>query len=214
MADGDILTEDSTQTGGSGVIKGKEKYAWKTPAAAPTMPAVWWSSPEMAALGLYGFTPTRQAASQTCGVAFHVLNHAMTCTGAKFYWKRGSADRTVRLKLWEITHADGFSSGTELANVDVNVTADGVYSGAWTGVALTANKKYLVSMWETSGTDYTRVAAVGGDAAKGVPSWPFPMGPFLLMSRTDRYTAGNNFPLSGGGSELFPIVPVISALAL
>lgn len=114
---------------------------------------LWWSPVDVyVASGGLALT----AGNYTSGVIFRFVRN-VTVLGARFYWHGGAA-ATIRVKLWD-------PAGTQLKTQDVAVSGAGVYTtttwtptscGVCTGSGYT--RGYMFSMWETTGTNYTRIA--------------------------------------------------------
>jgi hypothetical protein len=98
-------------------------------------------------------SPTPQSGTITVCSQF-LLFSAVTSVGCRF-WYPGTPDPAViRCKLWRA------SDGALLATVDVPVTAARIYIGKWANVPLLAYTNYEISMFETSGTNFYRGAAI------------------------------------------------------
>jgi hypothetical protein len=156
--------------------------------------------------------------NQTTGV-FYWACKAMSVTGVRFYWKRNANDRTVNVAIWSVTTS---TTGTKLNNIDVAVTASGVYTGTFgSPVSISANTRFCVTVWEKSGAEYTG-GLHGGSATFDLPvlglsaSPEAMVGPYLMLM-TNRVGGSNAFPNAAAaalGDIFYPIEPVVSTITL
>lgn len=165
---------------------------------------LWWSPVDYFVAS--GGAPALVGGSFTVGTGFQV-NQSQVLTGVRFYWP-GAPAVTIRCKLWN-------AAGVELASVDVVTAGAGKYSGSFaTPQTLTTiaslTTRYKVSIWETSGTSYTRW---GGSISPAIyPVLPTFGSPSMFWKTFAQWAAGNAHP--GGdntGVEWFPVEPVFSA---
>jgi len=142
-------------------------------------------------------SPSTSAGSNTTGIDF-VFTENATVTGVKFYWAGGSAV-TIRCKLWTLADT------TQQKTVDVNVSSAGIYTGTFSS-SYSASPwiRYNVSMWETSGTNYTKFTDANGIQ----PVFPFICGQHIIIMHTRKYASGDSFPSVVSGSENYPTQPV------
>jgi hypothetical protein len=142
-------------------------------------------------------SPSTSAGSYTTGINFTLTSNA-TITGIKFYWAGGSAV-TIRCKLWTI------SDSTQQKTVDVAVSAVGTYTGTFSSsYSATAWVRYNVSIWETSGTNYTKFS----DGNNLQPVFPYIMGQHIIMLNPKMYSSGDAIPATAAGSENYAVQPV------
>ncbi len=201
VSDGDVLTVDSTAPGGSGTVEGQTKFSWLPPSGGGGAAVnIQYSLVNLAGTG-FG-TIDNGAGNQTVGSAYYMLEDSVI-DGVRVYWKRNASDRTLNLAIWTFSTA---TTGTQVANVDVAVTASGVYSGTFgSPVPITAGTRIMITMWEKTGAEYTAGQASGVITFdKCIPG--FSTQPCCLIGSNVVYMAGR-----AGGANAFPDAP-ISAL--
>lgn len=165
---------------------------------------LWWSPVDYFVAS--GGAPALVAGNFTVGTGFQV-NQSQTLIGVRFYWP-GAPAVTIRCKAWN-------GAGVELASVDVITSGAGKYSGLFAtpqtlAVIASLTQRYKVSIWETTGTSYTRW---GGSIAPAIyPVLPNFGSPSMFWKTFAQFAAGNAHP--GGdnaGVEWFPVEPIFSA---
>ncbi len=165
---------------------------------------LWWSPVDYFVAS--GGAPALVAGNFTVGTGFQV-NTTQIVTGVRFYWP-GAPAVTIRCKLWN-------GAGVEMASVDVATSGAGKYSGAFASaqslaVIASLTQRYKVSIWETTGANYTRW---GGSVSPAIyPALPNYGSQGMFWKTFAQFAAGNAHP--GGdntGVEWFPVEPIFSA---
>ena len=111
--------------------------------------------------GLGGVGTT--SASETMAVGFGATQAGHYCGGVRGYWA-GSAT-TLKASLWN-------AAGSRVTSATLAVTGAGTYSIPFASAqAITAGAPYAVSVWDTSGSQYTYF--------NGSNTGTDPLGPFL-----------------------------------
>jgi hypothetical protein len=142
---------------------------------------------------------TSAAASRTTGAPFAV-RILCTITGATFRTGIATNPHTMRVKLWN-------PAGTSVATVDVVCAGAGQYTGvfssAYTVPAAYVGDVFRISVWETTGTDYSYCSA-----APSVPA-PGAVGRAYYVQTPNVYAAGDANPTTTHASQWYVIDPTI-----
>jgi hypothetical protein len=213
-SNGDVLTRDSAQPGGSGELAGEGKWAWKPPAGIGLGTVA--LSFSLVGIALAGIAATSNASGNQTAGAMYYATQPLTITGGRFYWKRNATDRVVNLKLWSVLTA---TTGTALTNVDVPVTASNAYTGIFPGaVVLPASTRFMITIWEKSGAEYTgglhSVGATFDTCVPGLlpaPSMLVGQNLVLVASRVGGANAFPNASPTALGDVFYPVEPLIAA---
>ena len=103
----------------------------------------------------------------------------------------------MTFKLWN-------AAGSLLATSSpVTVSANGIYSGSWVGVSLSAFAVYYVSAHAATG--YTFLSS----PVPNVPAVPFVGGNGIVWLSLNNYFSSDGFPSATSGSQVFPVEPII-----
>ena len=156
-----------------------------------------------------GTAPAEAAGSFTTGCSF-VPTRSCTVTGVRFY-KAGGTSRTYRAVLWN-------NAGTVLQSKDVATTAAGLYTAVFDTPQVIAQEaggtaRYKVSIWETTGTVYTRIGSntpcYMPSTSAGLPL-PFLCGRSTLIVHPGAFGVGNTNPTTEAANERYPVEPVVT----
>lgn len=124
-----------------------------------------------------------------------------TVTGARFGWSTTS--QTVKCELWDV------SSTTSVASGSVSTTGTGVklcvFSSSFAITGANVGKRYRISTWETSGTNYTNIT---DPAVIPIPN----AGSMVQNSSSVQgdgrfYASGDAFPSNSAGAGSYPVEP-------
>jgi hypothetical protein len=136
------------------------------------------------------------AGNWTFGIKFRPMTTGKSCSGVRFYWS-GNQARTVKCRLW--------AGGVSQANVDVNVTTTGWYTGTFASpVALDTFTDYFATIWETSGTEYPSMR----NTQNIIGTAPWRLRDYLVIVHAIAI-AGDNEPnaaQTGFSSEIEPVL--------
>jgi hypothetical protein len=163
-------------------------------------PQVSWSPVDIFQTG----TVTEQAGNFTVGTGF-TAQAQLTITGVRTYWA-GATTQTLKASLWT-------SGGIRLAIGTLIVSAAGVYTipftSAYTMLSTDKDALLYVSIWETSGTNYTRTTQA---SVANIPAQPFIAGPYLTLTTFHTFIANDAVPTTNSGTEYYMVEPVFSGI--
>ncbi len=225
--EGTPLTQRSTinfvGTGVAATDAGGKTVVTVTAAAAPTTPAlIYHPADVLAALKAYNGSAVNQATTGSpisVGVMYYALRD-LVCTGVRYYWVRGSADRAPVVKLW-LNSAIG--AGTVLASKATATTATGIYTGTFdTPVNIPAGSVFTTTVFDV--LDYTS-ANIPGDASYpylgaydgGTRKGEGMAGPGVLILAHRFATDTDTIPTINGSSaglEMFGVEPILNNITV
>ena len=140
-----------------------------------------------------------QGGNTTVGKLFAVGTNS-TATGAKGYWA-GPAT-SIKVSLWS-------SGGVRLASGTAAVGSASTYSINFSATQpLVAGTQYVVTVWDTSGTNYTTVLSAIGPAGNSVNGFLANPGPVSLTYYDNLYGTGDIFPGSTISTQIYGVDPV------
>ncbi len=145
--------------------------------------------------------------SDTVGTMFSVQS-AKTITGVKCYWPgSGDTTRTLRFRIWK--------GGTSQASVDVSASATnaivtGTFGTSYTVASADFNVQHYATVWETSGTKYTRIStgSYSGPQSNGTPVGYAPGIQDVAIAQVNKFASGDAQPNSNAGTEVYPCEPI------
>jgi hypothetical protein len=141
--------------------------------------------------------PSVAGGNWTLGVQFCALRSGQTCVGLRFYWN-GATARTIKCSL--------FKAGVgQVATTNVSVTAAGLYSAAWAGVAIDGTSDWYVAIYESSGSEYQPHVTISAR----VPARPVMLN--YLLIQCGSYASGDAIPTEGTRPSIdaFMIEPLV-----
>jgi hypothetical protein len=140
--------------------------------------------------------------STTTGIWFYTLTSAHI-TGANFWWYPGTS-RTVKCTLWDV-HA-----GTATVTGTVSTTGVGSFTCSLSSTALTSGKLYALTMWDTSGSDYSKFTFHTADPFSHEIPMPQRGGDYIMYNTWGAYASLDAFPDSPASNERYPIEPILT----
>ncbi|MBK8997432.1 MAG: hypothetical protein IPM35_17020 [Myxococcales bacterium] len=147
------------------------------------------------------------AGSFTTG-ARYLMKSARTITGIRFVWG-GAVARTIKACLWQY----GGGGARLVTAQDCAVNGAGIYVATfavpYVVPAAYVGSSILASIWEKSGTEYTRFTTAGiGDASV---TQHLTIGRHVtVQEEPKRYGAGDVNPANLGAGEWYAVEPVVT----
>lgn len=141
--------------------------------------------------------PTSTGGNWTIGVQFCALRSGQLCTGLRFYWG-GSVARTIKCSLYK-------TGVGLLATANVSVTAAGLYTASWAGVAIDGTSDWYVAIYETSATEYQPHITLSAR----VPARPLALN--YLFIQGGSYSGGDAIPTGATrpSTDSFLVEPIV-----
>lgn len=157
--------------------------------------------------------------SRSGGMAFAATQAGHECIGVRGYWAGGAT--SLKASLWLPT------GNVREASVTISVSGAGLWSAVFSGFfALTAGQRYGITVWDTSGSNYTTYnGSTTGTApmADIMPAGVSGTGPAMIGPSSEvAYYASNNsdgrYGIYGNGDAAptlvstglwYPIEPMI-----
>lgn len=154
--------------------------------------------------------------NQTSGCQFALAN-VDTMTGVKTFWFTDGTTYTLKCSLWDV------GAGTRLASGTVgSVNTTGLYTcsftSAYTFSATQQGQLYDVTVWETSGAEYTSCNGWNNNVTMG--SLPLLASPYHIYTSSKGssgtsfqstfalYAGGDAKPTGAAGSEAYVVEPI------
>ena len=145
--------------------------------------------------------PTGPAGSFTGGIRFFVTR-ACNCLGVRV-WVIVPSSKSHKVSLWN-------AAGTRVTSATSVTATSGIYEILFSAAqALTAGTMYRVSCWETLGGTYTKVTTASVTAQ--LPAQPMWAGGVLVLMERNWFGAGDVYPNTAAGGEVYPIDPILDA---
>lgn len=154
------------------------------------------------------YSPSLGAGSFTTGSQFGIFGSGRTITGVNVYWGGGAT--TLKGSLWDVATTTRLASGT------LAVAGAGVYQIPFGTPYVVPSSQIIKTMvatvWDTSGTNYTRIAQSAFTAFPGgtTVTNPFIGGAYMQWVGFKSFAAGDTFPSSAATTEYYPVEPIIT----
>jgi len=185
---------------------------------------------EISALNPTNDTFTLGSGDNITGCGFIIFGtSSIECSGVRFYWPgAAAASKTITCSLWQYGPSIGTTTLLASVNVTTTATTNAEYTGTFsTPVALSPGQVYSVSIWETSGTYYSKLGV--NNNSDSILGTMFALTSSVLATPYMFYTmvtdngggnycpwsifksgaSGNAAPINVGGS-MYPVNPVFT----